>query len=768
MPAFNGNKLQLREMIRTLDHGALLYRPSDKLFICNEAFRKIVSAAPGSGDTLEPDQLLSAIASAFEKESELREELREKLESRQKAFGIFHKSKKGQLILINLSFFQMDDSKLLLATFSNLTEINDAIILLQKQEEKYRVVVENMNLGVLEVDSNGSIVEAYPKFCEMTGYQREELIGRNAAETFLLPEDNAIMRNQESLRKKGVPGIYEIRLRRKDGRIIWMLISGTSVYDDKGRVCGSFGIHMDITPMKATEAALLEKHQKLVEAKKAKESLMANLSHEMRTPINGILGIVRLILAEHKLDTETRNKLLSLKKTAGHLQYQVEELLDYAILEKGGMRIEEQPFHLLEVLEIIRFYYAQKAEESRNEFHFEYDDSIPETLISDPIKIGQALRQLLDNAFKFCPKARITLRAQKLRSENGKTEIELSVSDTGPGIPRKELRQIFNAFYRLEQKGMISEGMGIGLPMARLIIEKLGGELELRSREGKGTDALIYLSFEGSTEEERTGQMRKKPEEIRILAAEDNEINTMIVKEYLSRWGFQFDLVDNGQEVLDKLREYEYDLILMDIQMPGLSGLEAAKIIRKEFPDDKKDIPILALTAYAYNEDREKCLEAGMNDYISKPFTPIQLFHKISSLIPVAAENGERSNTPASDSKKDPDAGDILDIESLRIFTRNDSGLQESLVKTFIKDAPKVLSDIKTLMEKRQMEELGKVIHKIKPSIAVMGIKKAIPLVEALNEKLKEEGRPEELEGIMQEFIAAYQEGVASLEQLLL
>ena len=389
-------------------------------------------------------------------------------------------------------------------------------------------------------------------------------------------------------------------------------------------------------------------------------------------------------------------------------------------------------------------------------------------MISDPIKIGQALKQLLDNAFKFCPKARITLRARKVASENGKTEVELSVSDTGPGIPRKELRQIFNAFYRLEQKGIISEGMGIGLPMARLIIEKLGGELELRSAEGKGTDALIYLTFDDWADNPGSAYLRKKPEEIRILAAEDNEINTMIVKEYLSRWGFQYDLVDNGQDLLDKLRKHHYDLILMDIQMPGLSGLEAAKIIRKEFPDGKKEIPILALTAYAYNEDREKCIEAGMNDYISKPFTPIQLFHKISNLIPGVTEKVSGNNDYPLDSPEHKGAGDILDIQSLRIFTRNDPGLQASLVKTFIKDAPKVLSEIKAFMENRQMEELGKMIHKIKPSIAVMGIKKAIPLVEELNEKLKGEITTEELDGVMQEFTAAYEEGVACLEELLL
>lgn len=767
MPAFKGNKLQLREMIRNLDHGALLYRPGDKIFVCNEAFRKIIPSAPKSGSKLTPGELLSCIASAFERERELQEELKEKLESGEKAFGIFHKSKNGQLILINLSFFELDSSKLLLATFSNLSEINDAVVLLQKQEEKYRVVVENMNLGVLEVDAQGRIVEAYPKFCEMTGYQREELIGRNAAKTFLLSEDYAIMTSQEVLRDKGESSIYEIRLKRKDGRIIWTLISGTPVYDDKRQVCGSFGIHMDITPMKATEAALLEKHQKLVEAKKTKDSLMANLSHEMRTPINGILGIVRMILAEHKLDPETRNKLLSLKKTAGHLQYQVEELLDYAILEKGGMRLEEQPFHLLEVLETIRFYYAQKAEEQKNEFHFEYDDSIPDTLISDPIKIGQALRQLLDNAFKFCPGSRITLRARNITSESDKSEVELSVCDTGPGIPRKELRQIFNAFYRLEQNGSLSEGMGIGLPMARLIIEKLGGELELRSREGHGTDALVYLSFDSSTEKPKTSQQEKKPGEIRILAAEDNEINAMIVKEQLSKWGFRYELTDNGQDVLRKLRAHDYDLILMDIQMPGLSGLEAAKIIRRDFPEGKKDVPILALTAYAYNEDREKCMHAGMNDYISKPFTALQLFHKISKLIPVTADYAPDVNEGPSERKKRHDKNDILDIEMLQRFTRDNSNLQESLIKTFIQDAPKVLSDIKAFMANNQIEELGKLIHKIKPSVNVMGLKKAIPLVAKLEEKLQGGSTVEEVDNIMKEFIAAYEEGVDYLGQLL-
>ncbi len=753
---------QLSSMIRNLDHGAFIYRPDDQLFVCNKLFNQIIENAPKSGAKVPPEELLERVANAFEKHRELKEALKEKLEGGEEKVSLLHKSKKGELILINVSFFEGAGATFLLVALSNLSEIHEAISVLSKQEEKYRIVVENMNLGVLEVDKEGIIVEAFPKFCEITGYSREELIGKSANSTLLYPDDIPIMKEQEAQRLQGISGSYEVRLRRKDGRIIWVSISGTPVLDDQGNLVGSFGIHMDITPLKATEAELIRQHKNAMEAKKAKESLMANLSHEMRTPINGILGLARLILDEHEIAYDTRVKLQSLLKTAGHLQFQVEELLDFAEIEKGGIRIESQPFDLRFLMDNIQFIYKEKEDITGNRMLLQYDESLPETLMGDPIKIGQALRKLLDNAFKFCTDSKIRVCARKISENHESCEVELCVRDTGPGIPRNELKQIFHAFYQLEQNEMIHEGMGLGLPMAKLIIDKMGGELELISKPGEGTDAVIYLRLGKLQEQNTPSRSQKRPEDIRILIAEDNEINSMIFQEHMNRWGFRFDAVADGLAVIEKMKKTNYDMVLMDIQLPGISGIEACKMIRKELPAPYNEIPILALTAYAYSEDREKCLEAGMDDFITKPFTPLHLFHKMTRLLALQWQSPESPEEKIEHGE----CNEILDIQSFKIYTRNDPVLQKNLLGSFIADTPKMLREMDELFLAQRRDELARLVHKLKPSISLMGIRKAIPIIEDLNRNLKNGTiNLDELEPAVRSLRKSCEEGMEALKE---
>lgn len=493
---------------------------------------------------------------------------------------------------------------------------------LVRSEEKYRMLIENMNLGLLEVDLEGRIIYANYSFCLMSGFEREEIYGRTGEELFTAPENRNLVIEKSRSREKGISDAYELEITNKQGQKRWWLISGAPLFNDEGRQIGSTGIHLDITDRKELEITLREAKQMAEDTAKAKEIFLANMSHEIRTPMNAILGLGKQLLRT-ELSTHQRSFLESINTAADNLLVVVNDILDFSKIESGKLDLESIGFSLPDLLNQISIMLRPKAEEKGLEFHLDMDETLAPVLVGDPYRINQILLNLLSNSIKFTEKGSISLNCRVSKGDVSSQTIELIVIDTGIGMDKNYLRKIFQKFSQ-ESVNVARKygGTGLGMAITKQLVDIMNGKISIHSNKNEGTVIRITLNMAVG----RPHEEPEKPKHVishqilngkKILLVEDNKLNRLVASGILSHFGIQVTEALNGEIAVDLLRKEKFDLVLMDMQMPVMDGITATMIIRKEI---STTLPVVALTANALKSERTRCLEAGMNDFISKPF----------------------------------------------------------------------------------------------------------------------------------------------------
>ena len=382
------------------------------------------------------------------------------------------------------------------------------------------------------------------------------------------------------------------------------------------------------------EGDLKKARQVAEEAAQAKHQFLSTMSHEIRTPLNAILGMTYLLLQEDP-KKEQLEFLNSLKFSGDNLMTLINDILDFNKIESGNIFFEEADFNLKELIHGIRQSFRFRVEEKGLKLKVLIDSELPEVVVGDAARLNQVLTNLIGNAIKFTKTGSITINVIVMNSGKKKIELEFTVADTGIGIPEDKQKIIFDSFKQASiDTTRKFGGTGLGLAICKRLIELQGRKLEVESKVGEGSKFFFTLEFNKSkrkslkpeyTGEEKFDRLVGK----KVLLAEDNEINTIVAQKILTRWGIDVKTVTNGLEVIKKINKQDFDVILMDLHMPEMNGFEATKIIRKSNQDKIRNIPVIALTASVMSDVQNKIEKADFNDYILKPFNPMELYKKI-------------------------------------------------------------------------------------------------------------------------------------------
>ena len=393
---------------------------------------------------------------------------------------------------------------------------------------------------------------------------------------------------------------------------------------------------------KMAKKALIERDQAQA-SEKFKQQFLANMSHEIRTPMNSVIGITHLLL-KSELTAQQHRYISMIQAASEQLMSIINDILDISKIEAGKMVFEQIPFNPSTVAHNVRNILSMKADEKQLELKVVTEPGVPEKVLGDPSRLAQIITNLAGNAIKFTDKGFVEIKLSNKSNSNDYVEIEFSITDTGIGIPADKLDSIFESFTQAENDTSRKYGgTGLGLTISRQLTELQNGKIGLESEYGKGTRFYFSIPFAPYTEslQEPTQAMASESEDYRqalqnarLLLVEDNEFNKIVAEDTIRDFenSIQMDHASNGLEALNMVISNTYDLVLMDIQMPEMDGYEATVKIRM-LESDKRHTPIMAMTANATPEEIKKCFESGMEDYISKPFIPEELFKKMAFLL---------------------------------------------------------------------------------------------------------------------------------------
>lgn len=630
-------------------------------------------------------------------------------------------------IEISIAPLQQGNDQFFSAFIQDISERKKAETNLKFQEEKYRNIIANMNLGLIEVDNNDKIIYANQGFENISGYTIQEIIGKNPEKFLLCGNNKNIIQEKKKLRSQGFSDIYQLPIKNKRGELKWWAISGAPNYDDKGNLLGSIGIHLDITEQKKLELALEEEKVKAEYASKAKEAFLANMSHEIRTPLNAIIGFLRE-LSKQQL-TQIQAKFIENSSIAAkHLLAIINNVLDISKIESGEMSLEHEDFNLENCIKNVITVLEPKASEKNLKLQYQYDSKLHKIFKGDSLRLEQILFNLIGNSIKFTSKGFININCKYIKDQNNTQEFCIEVKDTGIGMNKNYIQTIFKKFSQ-EDKSISRKfgGTGLGMTITHELVQLMKGTISVESKRNEGTTFTIRLTFikgDPLTESQNTLELKKSEKKIegKILLVEDNEMNRMVAQNTLQYHNCKLVEATNGLEAIEILKKQNFDIILMDIQMPEMDGIEATKIIRKDL---KLNTPIIALTANAFKSEIDKCKKVGMNDYITKPYDENVFIEIISNHLHI--QNSINNNTDK-----------IYNLNSLKNLSRGNNEFVIKMLTIFVEQTLETLKKIDDAFIEQNSIEIGRLIHKIKPSIEGVGIFSIVNEVKEFEMNVKE------------------------------
>lgn len=628
-----------------------------------------------------------------------------------------------------------------------------------KKGSFYEAVVEDGSDLIFIVDYEGNI-HYHNSSVKILGYKSNSLTGKNFFDYILPATANDLKVVFKKNQKKAYTEKVEFQFLCADNSYRFLEFNAINLRH-KDDVNGYILDCRDISQRKKDA-------EELVKLQKAKEQFLANISHEIRTPINGIAGMASL-LSQNPTPEERETYLNAIKHSAENLKVIINDILDLAAIESGKLKFEKIPFNIQDLLPSLITTFAYQAKEKRVELKYQITEKLNRILLGDPVRLNQILINLISNAVKFTHNGFISVTCDIERIQKDSCWVRFEVSDSGVGIAEEKLTTIFESFSQADASVTRRYGgSGLGLTIVKQLVELQNGKITVRSTEHKGSTFIVLIPYTiGKTKAftqpaSKSAVMMKTSliKQLNVLLVEDNDINRLYAKSILKNWHCHADIAENGLVAIEKVKNNTYDIVLMDVQMPVMDGYEATKAIR-QMDTPMKDVPIIALTANATKKDVELCLASGMNDYLPKPFTPEDLQRKIFEDLKI-----EPATMASSEFRARKTATDF-DFSYLRSVSGNNEDFIREMIQTFIQTIPPILEDMSKSLAEKDWIKLSRLAHQIKPSFALMGMNELRARLLQIEENARSNQHLSELPSITNRFIVQCEEIMPQLTKFL-
>ncbi|MFV8342980.1 PAS domain S-box protein [Flavobacterium sp. XS2P39] len=610
---------------------------------------------------------------------------------------------------------------------------------------------------LITINTKGKITDINEAMVKITGINREILIGSDFFDYFTEPQKAREV--YQGVFAEGSVADSPLTLRHKDGKLTDVLFNGSVYKDHGGNVLGVVIVARDVTDQKRIATELIEARvfaelatEIAEEAKinaenatiiaenavKAKQQFLSNMSHEIRTPMNAIIGFTKVVL-KTDLSNKQKEYLNAIKMSGDALIVLINDILDLAKVDAGKMTFEKSPFKMKSSISAMLHLFETKIQEKNLQLVTEYDDKIPAVLIGDPVRLHQIILNLVSNAVKFTADGKITVSVHLLHEDDDKAVIEFAVTDTGIGIPENKIGKIFDNFQQASSgTSRLYGGTGLGLAIVKQLVEPQGGTIRVKSIIDEGSTFSFTLSFQKTNAdaqlENELMELDTEIKNIKVLVVEDIALNQLLMKTLLDDFGFDRDIAENGKIAIEKLKNKDYDIILMDLQMPEMNGFEATEYIRKTM---NSKIPIIALTADVTTVDLAKCKAVGMNDYLAKPVDEKLLYSKIVGILkkPKLTKLSAKLNEKLEEKDTTKKKIKCIDLVYLNQRTKSNPALMMEMISLYLAQTPPLITTIKQSLEDQNWSLLGAATHKMIPSFSIMGIS---PNFENIAKKIQE------------------------------
>jgi len=586
-------------------------------------------------------------------------------------------------------------------------------------------LIKNTPVGIVAIDESNAVQMCNPAFEKLFRYRQKDISGLPLYELLSGPEtDEEVHANRQKLIRGQLTHLVT-RRKRSDGTLVDVEAYSVPMVID-GKVTGAVLLYEDITERKRAEEALLRAKDAAEAANRAKSEFLANMSHEIRTPMNGIIGMTELVL-DTKLSNEQREYLGMAKSSADSLLTLINDILDFSKIEAGKLELEQIDFPFQQSIAEIVKVLAVRAQQKGLELACRVGAGVPERLNGDANRLRQILVNLVGNAVKFTASGEIDVDVEKESEDAAGVILHFCVRDTGIGISKEKQTMIFEAFTQADSSASRKYGgTGLGLAITMRLVNLMGGSIWVESEPGKGSTFHFAIRFgfadanaAWSSEPEPLQPLPKASRSLNIVLAEDNVVNRRLATALLEKHGHAVYSAENGREALAVLERERADVVLMDLQMPVMDGFEAIRAIRAKEQRGGKRLPIVALTAHAMHGDRERCLEAGADDYVTKPIRSADLFAAINRAVQHddPASGAAEEQTPSSGGNWN----EAVDFAAALDRVEGDRDLLAELVRLFVQQCPAALQEMRQALRNGDAHLLERLAHTMKGSSASLG-----------------------------------------------